>query len=151
MNHEEATQLLQEYHDHELDEATARAVELHCRSCAPCSRVLETWKQLQLVIQDAAVADLGPAFVDELRESVLTDRDSSGVWLTVEPLARRTVVALAVVVALLTSMFWSSGDERTVTGPHAVVIVPTDSVANMDLLQTNELTKADVLFAMLGE
>lgn len=151
MNHEQASRILQEYYDRELDDANMRDVELHCQECSVCAGTLEAWRRLHAVIRDAAVADLSPAFVNELRESVLTDRDASGVWLAVEPLARRTVLAIAIAVALFTSIFWTSGEEVTVQGGHAIVIVPTDSAASLELLRPNELTKADVLLAALSE
>jgi anti-sigma factor RsiW len=150
MTHLEANELLQAMFDGELESDCAREVQAHVDGCPHCRNVIASWTLVRTAIRMSAGADCSPTFAAELRETMLLDQDAFGVWSAVEPLARRLVMGLAVIVLLLTVFVWT-GNEEYVQTTTALSIVPADTSSSGMLLQSQELTKSDVLLATLAD
>jgi anti-sigma factor RsiW len=151
MKHDDAQEMLQEFFDGELDTARADAIRTHITECAHCRGVLESWTVLRNAVRESADADCSPMFASELRESVLSEQDALGAWSAIELLARRTVAGLAVAVCLLTAFLWTESEDLQRSPTTALTIVAADSTSAGLLLQSQELTKSDVLYATLAD
>jgi anti-sigma factor RsiW len=150
MTHLEANEMLQALFDGELDSNCAREVQVHVDGCPQCRNVITSWSLVRTAIRASASTDCSPAFAAELREMVLLEQDAISVWSSIEPLARRMVMGLAVIVLLLTVFVWTGNEEITHLTT-ALSIVPADTSSSGMLLQSQELTKSDVLLATLAD
>jgi anti-sigma factor RsiW len=149
--HDEVQQMLQEFFDGELDPARADIVRMHVNDCAHCRGMLKSWTNLRQAVRASADADCSPMFASELRESVLSEQDASGAWSAIELLARRIVAGLAVAVCLLTAFLWTESEDLQRNATTALTIVAADTTSAGLLLQSQELTKSDVLYATLAD
>lgn len=150
MTHLEANDLLQALFDGELDSDCANEVQVHVDGCLECRNVITSWTLVRTAIRTSAMTDCSPSFAEELRETMLLERDAFRVWSSVEPLARRLVTGLAVIVLLVTVFVWTGSDE-IVHMTTALSIVPADTSSSGMLLQNEALTKSDVLLATLAD
>ena len=147
MTHTEWRQLVSQFMDGETTSEESSAVTAHVRSCVECQHSTEAWRSLREEVRQAATAELPVTFSADLREAMTSREESSLIWGTVEPFARRMVEVLALVALCALSLSVLRPAEESVMVDRSMTAIQADTGAAAVLLKTGELTKADVFLA----
>ena len=147
MTHEDWRLLLSRFLDGDTSAGEAASLADHVNGCAECRASLDSWRALGERVRECATAELPATFLADLHESVASDTETSLVWGSVEPFARRLVEALAVVavVAMTLSALRPSDDLAAVE--RSMTSIQADSGAAAVLLKSGTLTRSDVFLA----
>jgi anti-sigma factor RsiW len=149
MNHKAFQQKLSAYVDHELAEEQTELMRKHIEGCAACRRQLQELHSIRTQIRAAATVTLPDNFIYSVKGAIRREQSESVVWLGTERLARNVVVGLCILVlgmvvfeSYLTPQ-QSFGVDRYFNGE------PADSAAQTIIGSQQELSKADILMAVM--
>jgi anti-sigma factor RsiW len=149
MKHSELQMLLSSYLDGEVNDADNAKVLSHLDTCAECKQFIEHVKQMREAIRSLGEIELPYDFA--ARTARLVERGDEQVeeWLGVEPLARNTFFVIAVTVLVM--FFLTSFNKGASPGIAEVLIDGSDgdSAATQVLLQPGDLSKNDLLYAVM--
>ena len=151
MNHDEWRERLSRYLDGEATAEESGLVQAHLASCAECRATIQGWESVGASVRWAAVVELPSTFAADVRDALVEREESSMVWGAIEPLARRAVEALAVIVIVVLSLEILMPKTEALAVDRTISSVSSDSGAAQVLLQNKELTKTDVLLAAVSE
>jgi anti-sigma factor RsiW len=150
MNHHDTRFLLSAYFDGELSDDDASKVQSHLRQCAECARELDELKALRSGVRSAASVKLSTVFLSRLMRTLRGEEDPVQVWQGAEMLARRLVLAMAVIVVVIVGVgSLGQAEEPIVLGPY-LAGQTSDSAAGQMVLGEEGITKEDVLVAALS-
>ena len=151
MNHNDLQMLLSSYLDGEVDDAEKAKVLSHLDTCAECRQLSEYFKQSHEAIQ--AIDEIELPYDFAIRTARLAEKGDEQVeeWLGVEPLARNTFFAIAVAVLMI--FLLTSSNNGVSPGIAEVLIEGSDgdALATQVLLQGGDLSKNDLLYAVMTE
>jgi len=149
MNHKKLKLLVSSFLDDEVSGTDKETVLSHIKVCIECQEFVEHAKKIREEIRAIDEVDLPYTFAAHLSHSIERRDEQAKEWLGVEPLARNTFFALAIVV-LVIFLFTSNIDSSTgFTGDQLLNEYSTDSVSTRVLLQQDRLSKSDLLYAVM--
>jgi len=149
MTHEIWKELISRHVDGETTPEEERQLHNHLATCSECRDFQEDLKQLRPAIREAAVLDLGPSFVVTVNERLREEESRIDSWIAVERLARNTVMGLAFTVAVVLAVMASMRSREANAPEPTILTASNDSTAARVLLEHEELTKGDVLLAVV--
>jgi anti-sigma factor RsiW len=149
MNHNELHQLLSAYADGYANEQQRSVILSHLEICPACRKFLAELKQMKEGIRAAADIHVHHAFSAKVMTVIRKDEIIEKPWTGVEPFARKTVFALAVLVMVLFAATMIGSKQQPLGPQHLLTAGVDDSLANNVLMQQTELSKDDVLLALV--
>jgi anti-sigma factor RsiW len=149
MKHNELQQLLSAYADGYANEQQRAVVLAHLETCSSCQHFLADIQQMREGIRETADVHLPHAFSAKIIASIQKNEEVEVPWMGVEPSARNTVFALAVIVMIMFATTLFGGKEPELGAQHLLTAGVNDSLANTVLMQQTELSKDDVLLALV--
>ena len=150
MNHKDMLMLVSMYCDNELSQDKKLVVESHLNTCEECRQFAESIKLVRNEIKELTQLDLPQTFTSNVVHSIQQSDVQSEIWLNIEPSARNTFFAIAVSVVilfLLSSIFNSNRDAMEQSWSS----ITADSTATQVILQQDEITKNDLLYAVISK
>lgn len=150
MNHTTLRLLVSASIDDALTLDERRSVERHLGECSECRRFVDEVQQSRRLILGLGNIDLRPSFASEVANAAREVDSESVTWETVEHYARGSFAALVFAVmllALLTS-FVQPGTPQPVE--QYIAGEPIDSLGSHILFKQGDLSKGDVLFAVVS-
>ncbi|HVN49313.1 MAG TPA: zf-HC2 domain-containing protein [Bacteroidota bacterium] len=149
MNHKTLLQMLSAYSDGYTNESQRATVLSHLETCSECRKFLREQKQMKAGIHEAADFHLHHAFSAKIMASIQATEAMEIPWMGVEPSARNTVFALAVAVVMLIAVTVFGGTQQEFDAQHLLTAGMNDSLANNVLMHQTELSKDDVMLAVM--
>jgi anti-sigma factor RsiW len=149
MKHRELQLLVSSYVDDQISGKDRKTVAGHLETCSECRRFVEQSKQIRAGIRGLGRVELPYAFASRVAHTVEQRDERTAGWLGIEPLARNTFIVLAAIVILLFVFTKSENAAATVSTDQLVGGIASDSVAAHVLLKQSELTRNDLLYAVL--
>jgi anti-sigma factor RsiW len=151
MNHDEWRERLSQFLDGESSAEEIQQVQAHLASCPECRTTMQAWEAVGASVRWAAVVELPSTFAADVRDSLVEREETSVVWGAIEPLARRAVEALAIIVIVVLSLEILVPSSEALAVDRPITSVSSDTGAAQVLMQNKELTKTDVLLAAVSE
>jgi hypothetical protein len=151
MTHQEIQMLVSSYCDHEVNNDEATMVESHTKVCHECRQFVQHAKRLRSEIQLLGEGELSQAFTARVVHSLENQEHQKEEWLGIEPLARNTFYAITLVVFIMYVLTSSSDNSQNTSLEQLLSGAGTDSTASQILLQHGELTKNDLLYAVMSK
>ena len=149
MNHNQLMMLVSSYLDGELNDTDSAAVREHLKACSVCRQFQEAALQVQKEVRCVDKDLVSSSFPIRVMHAVQKRDQQSVEWLDIEPLARRTVWALAAVVMILFILTSFRNSANAGFSEPFFSGVSADSSAAQVLLQQESITKNDLLFAVM--
>jgi predicted anti-sigma-YlaC factor YlaD len=151
MNHKEMQMLVSSLIDGEVTESEKALVKEHMKKCPECREFADQIEQIRNGIHTINDAELEPGFAAHVRDLVVRQDEQSEKWIGIEQLARNAVFAIAVIV--LAMFFVTSYNNDLSPGITEVLIDGTgkDSIVTQVLLNQENLSKNDLLYAVMAE
>jgi anti-sigma factor RsiW len=149
MNHNELQQLLSAYTDGYANEPQRITVLAHLETCSACRKFLDEVKQMKEGIRETADVHLHHAFSTKVLASIQRKEETAVPWMGVELSARNTVLALTVLVLILFAATTIGSKQQSLGPQHLLTAGVDDSLANTVLMQQTELSKDDVMLALV--
>lgn len=151
MSHELRSDELSAYLDGELDGKQRQAVESHLESCSACRATLSEFQRQSASLKNTKGSYLAESFVMRVRARIRSGSDDQVSWVPAERLARRTVFALAIVVAVAVGSFWNQAEPVSGIVEGYYQVAQQDSVLNRILNAETAPTKEDLLLAVMAK
>jgi anti-sigma factor RsiW len=149
MSHKEIQLLISSYVDGEISDSEEPIVIEHLHICSECQQFINAAKEIREDLRALDEVDLPYAFAAHLAHSVEKREEQVVAWLRVEPLARNTFFALAVVVFVIFVFTSFINNSSGFTGDQLLSGYSPDSVSTHVLLQQDRLSKSDLLYAVM--
>ncbi len=149
MNHKHIRQMISAYVDGELDANGQKVMLGHMEHCEECRLFHEHVRQTSTAIREIGDIRLAEGFTYEVVRAARREREASRQWLPVEHIARRFVLGLTVAVMVFVSLSMVMKQEDPVIMEPYLVGEPADSSVTRTLLTKEELSKDDILFAVV--
>jgi predicted anti-sigma-YlaC factor YlaD len=149
MNHKEIQLLVSSFLDGEIKEDDKAKVQMHIEACSECRRFTEQAQQMREHICALGEAKLPYAFSARVAQVVEKRDKQMEEWLGVEPLARNTVFAIAVVVLMMFIFTSFQNGVSSLSADQLLSGIISDSTGTQVLLQQDELSKNDLLYAVV--
>ncbi|HLF19317.1 MAG TPA: zf-HC2 domain-containing protein [Bacteroidota bacterium] len=147
MNHQEFEHLLSEYLDDELPSVKRAAVEHHLVVCSSCAVRLAELKNIRRGIKAGASVELPSSFPSRVSRAIRSQEEESSNWTLAEFMARRTVLALSIVVLLLLGLTSFNMNQEGISVERYLSGEVSDSTEARILFNGEEISKEDVLMA----
>ena len=151
MNHQELKRLLSEYLDDELASVKRAAVEHHLVVCSSCAVRLAELKNIRKGIKAGASIELPSSFPSLALRAIRNQQEESSNWTLAEFIARRTVLALSIVVLLLLGLTSFNMNQEGISGERYLSGEVSDSAEGRILFNGEEISKEDVLMAAVSK
>lgn len=149
MNHKNMRKMISAFVDGELDSGDQQVLLSHLEQCHECRLFHDHVRQTSLAIKEAGDVRLSEGFVYEVLRTARQEREESRQWLPVEQIARRFVLGLTVAVMIFVSLSMvMQPDEPVIMEPY-LSGEQSDSSVTRTLLTKEELSKDDILFAVV--
>lgn len=149
MKHRELLLLVSSFVDDECTGEEKTVVNSHLEVCSECRRFVEQAKRVRSEIRDLGGVELPYGFASRVVHAVEKREELTAEWLGVEPLARNTFFVLAAVVILMFAFTKSGSTAASASADQILGGIASDSVAAHMLLKQSELTRNDLLYAVL--
>lgn len=149
MSHKKMQLLMSSYVDGEIKEDEELEVLEHLNTCTECRQFVKNAGEIREEIRALGGVELSYAFSERVAHLVKKNDEQTRDWLGVEPLARNTFIAIAVIVFV---MFLITSFNKGISPGIAEVLINGsngDSAATQVLLQPGNLSKNDLLFAVM--
>jgi predicted anti-sigma-YlaC factor YlaD len=147
MNHDELRILISSFVDGEVTDEEKKDVLAHLEVCSECRIFLKQMKQLHAEIRNIDPIELPNAFTENVTHLAMQQDEQTAEWFGIEPLARNTFLALTVVVLILFFLTSSNNGTNRITSDQLLGGNTTDSIATQVLLQQDDVSKSDLLYA----
>lgn len=149
MNHKKLQLLVSSYLDDEITESQKAEVRSHLEVCSECRQFMKHGQLIRNEICSLGEVKLANYFAERVAHSVDRRDEQAMEWLGIEPLARNTFIVLAGFVLIM--FFFTSVNN---TAPQAMndqllKRITSNSVSTQVLLQQGNLSKNDLLYAVM--
>ncbi|MBI3004189.1 MAG: zf-HC2 domain-containing protein [Ignavibacteriales bacterium] len=151
MKHQDIQNRLSEYIDGELAGPVLSAVEAHLSTCSECVGIVSQFRNIRAGIKERADVELSGSFSANALRSIRLQIDESGNWTPAEFIARRTVLALSIVVLLLVGLTSFNFQEEEISVERYLRGEASDSAESQILFNGDEISKDDVLMAAVSK
>ncbi|MCX6120598.1 MAG: zf-HC2 domain-containing protein [Ignavibacteriales bacterium] len=149
MNHKKIQLLVSSYLDGEVNESEKAEALSHLEVCPECRRFIEQAKLMRENICALGEVELANSFAAHVAYSVEKRDEQTVEWLGIEPSARNTFILLATLVLIL--FFFTSYNNNTGSAMNDQLLnkITSNSVSTQVLLQQENLSKSDLLYAVM--
>jgi predicted anti-sigma-YlaC factor YlaD len=149
MNHKKLQLLVSSYLDDEVNDSEKAEVLSHLECCSECCQFVQ---QAQLIRNEISVlgeVNLANYFAERVAHSVERRDEQTMEWLGIEPLARNTFIVLSGFVLLM--FFFTSFNNSTASAMNDQLLnrITSNSVSTQVLLQQGNLSRSDLLYAVM--
>jgi anti-sigma factor RsiW len=151
MKHRELQLLASSYVDDQLTGKEKKAVLAHLEECSECRLFVEEAKRIRTEIRSLGRVELPYAFASRVAHAVERREERTAEWLGIEPLARNTFIVIAAIVLLVFAFTKSESPAVNVPADQMLDGLASDSIATHVLLKQSELTRNDLLYAVLTQ
>jgi anti-sigma factor RsiW len=149
MNHKEIQLFMSSYLDGEIRDSEELMVLKHLDVCSECRQFVKNGREIREEIRALGEVDLPYAFAAHLSHSIERRDEQVKEWLGVEPLARNTFFVLAIVVLVIFMFTSFIGSPSGFTRDQLLSGYSIDSVSTRILLQQDDISKSDLLYAVM--
>lgn len=149
MNHQQFESTLSSYIDGELSAQQALEFESHLQECPACKMQMVQLQNIREGIRSAAVADLPDSFSANVLRFIRLQTSQSESWRGAERLAWRIVFALSILVVLIVGVGILNTSEQSINMERYLSGIQPDSAVQRVLLNPEEISKDDVLLAVV--
>jgi len=151
MNHKKLQLLVSSYLDGEVNESEKAEARSHLEQCSDCRQFVEQAKLIREEICALGEVKLSNSFAARVVYSVERRDEQTMEWLGIEPSARNTFILLVSIVFVM--FFLTSFNNGTATAMNDQLLsrITSDSVSTHALLQQDNLSKNDLLYAVMTE
>jgi anti-sigma factor RsiW len=149
MNHKKNQILVSSYLDGEVNESEKAEALSHLEVCPECRQFIEQAKLMRENICALGEVDLANSFAARVAYSVEKRDEQTVEWLGIEPSARNTFILLAGFVLVM--FFLTSFNNNTGSAMNDQLLnrITSNSVSTQVLLQQENLSKSDLLYAVM--
>jgi anti-sigma factor RsiW len=149
MNHKKNQILVSSYLDGEVNESEKAEALSHLEVCPECRQFIEQSKLMRENIRALGEVDLANSFAARVAYSVEKRDEQTVEWLGIEPSARNTFILLAGFVLVM--FFLTSFNNNTGSAMNDQLLnrITSNSVSTQVLLQQENLSKSDLLYAVM--
>jgi anti-sigma factor RsiW len=149
MNHKKIQLLVSSYLDDEVSDSEKAEVLSHLEVCSECRQFIEHAKLMKEEISTLGEVKLENSFASRVAYSVEKRDEQTVEWLGIEPSARNTFFLLAGFVLII--IFLTSFNNNTASAMNDQLLsrITSDSVSTRVLLQRENLSKSDLLYAVM--
>ena len=149
MNHKKMQLLVSSYVDGEVNDNEKTVAISHLEACSECRQFV---KQVKLIHEEICAMDevkLANSFAARVAHSVERRDEQTIEWLGIEPLARNTFILLAGIVIVMFFLTSFNNDAASAMNDQLLSRITTNSLSTNILLQQNNLSKSDLLYATM--
>jgi anti-sigma factor RsiW len=149
MNHKKIQLLVSAYLDGEVNDSEKTDVLSHLETCSKCIQFIEHAKLIREEICALGEVKLANSFTARVAYAVDKRDEQTMEWLGIEPLARNTFIVLAGFVFVM--FFFTSFRNNTASALNDQLLnrITSNSVSTHVLLQQENLSKSDLLYAAM--
>ena len=149
MNHKKLKLLVSSYLDGEVSDNEKGETLSHLAVCSECRQFIEHAKFIREEICALGEVKLDNSFAARVAYSVEKRDEQSLEWLGIEPLARNTFILLAGFVFII--FFFTSFNNEPASSMNDQLFnrISSNSVSTNVLLQQENLSKSDLLYAVM--
>lgn len=149
MNHKKLKILVSSYLDGEVSDSEKAQARSHLEACSECRQFMEHAKRMRKEIVTLGEVHLSGSFTSRVLHSV-DQRDEQFIeWLGIEPSARNTFILLASFVLIMFFMTSFKTTAASAVNDQLLKRITSDSVTTHVLLQQDNISKSDVLYAVM--
>jgi predicted anti-sigma-YlaC factor YlaD len=149
MNHKKMQLLVSTFVDGEIQEKEKALVLSHLKECPECRTFIEQARRIREEICALGEVKLENSFTARIVHSIEKRDEQTVEWLGIEPLARNTFFLLASFVLII---FFLTSKEHSTTptlNDQLLERITSDSISTKVLLQQENLSKSDLLYAVM--
>jgi len=149
MNHKKIQLIVSSYLDDEVNDSERAQALSHLEVCSECRQFVEHAKLMRENICALGEVELANSFTARVAYSVEKRDEQTVEWLGIEPSARNTFILLAGLVLVM--FFLTSFNNNTASAMNDQLLsrITSDSVSERVLLQQENLSKSDLLYAVM--
>lgn len=151
MKHKRLQLLISSYLDGEVNDGEKAEVLSHLELCSECRQFIEHVKLMKEEICALGEVKLADSFAARVAYSVERRDEQTVEWLGVEPSARNTFFLLAVVVLIMFLFTSINNNTASAMSDQLLSRIIPDSVSTHVLLQPENLSKNDLLYAVMSK
>lgn len=151
MSHKKLQILVSTYLDGEVNGSEKATALAHLEVCSECRQFIEHAKLIREEICALGEVKLANSFAARVAYSVEKRDEQTMEWLGVEPLARNTFILLAGFVLII--FFFTSFSNEAPASMNDPLLnrITSNSVSTNVLLQQGNLSKSDLLYAVMSK
>jgi predicted anti-sigma-YlaC factor YlaD len=151
MNHKKMQVLVSSYLDGEINESEKAETLSHLEVCPECRQFIEQAKLMREKIYTLGEVELANSFAAHMAHLVEKRDEQTVEWLGIEPSARNTFILLAGLVLVM--FFLTSFNNTTASAMNDQLLnrITSNSVSTQVLLQQENLSKSDLLYAVMNK
>ena len=149
MNHKKIQLLVSSYLDEEVNDNERAQALSHLEVCSECRQFVEHAKLMRENICALGEVELANSFAARVAYSVEKRDEQTVEWLGIEPSARNTFILLAGLVLVMFFLTSFNNSTASVMNDQLLSRITSDSVSTRVLLQQENLSKSDLLYAVM--
>ena len=149
MNHKKNQILVSSYLDGEVNESEKAEALSHLEVCPECRQFIEQAKLMRENICALGEVDLANSFAARVAYSVEKRDEQTVEWLGIEPSARNTFILLAGFVLVIFFLTSFNDNTRSTMNDQLLNRITSNSISTQVLLQQENLSKSDLLYAVM--
>ena len=149
MNHKKLQVLVSSYLDGEVDDNEKAKALSHLEACSQCRQFIEQARLLREEICALGEVKLANSFAARVAYSVERRDGQTVEWLGIEPSARNTFILLAGFVLVMFFLTSFKNNTAPVANDQLFNGITSSSVSTQVLLQQENISKSDLLYAVM--
>jgi predicted anti-sigma-YlaC factor YlaD len=149
MNHKNLQLLVSAYLDGEVYDSEKDIALSHLEACSECRQFVEHAKLIREEICALGDLKLSDSFAARVSHSVEKRDEQTVEWLGIEPSARNTFILLAGFVLVFFFITSFNNNAAAAMNDQLLSRITTDSISTHVLLQQENLSKSDLLYAVM--
>jgi predicted anti-sigma-YlaC factor YlaD len=151
MNHKRLQLLVSSYLDGEVNDTEKTIVISHLEDCSECRQFIEHATLMHEEIGALNKFQLTNSFTARVLYAVKKRDERTVEWLGIEPLARNTFILLAGFVLLIFFFTKFNSDTPSSMNDQLLNRITPNSISTNVLLQHGNLSKSDLLYAVMSK
>jgi predicted anti-sigma-YlaC factor YlaD len=151
MNHKRLQLLVSSYLDGEVNDTEKAIVISHLKGCFECRQFIEHATLMHEEIGALNKFQLTSSFTARILYAVKKRDERTVEWLGIEPLARNTFILLAGFVLLIFFFTKFNSDTPSSMNDQLLNRITSNSISTNVLLQHGNLSKSDLLYAVMSK
>jgi anti-sigma factor RsiW len=141
---------LQMYFDKCLDPVETQELEQHLQSCTSCGTLLRELQSIRSTVKQSADVELSYGFSFRLHRTIEQEGSHEEVWGDVETVARNAVAAIAVLVLCMVVFSKADSVGQEVPNESIIAVGQLDSLSNHMFNKQGEISRDDLVYAVLS-
>lgn len=156
MKHNKLKKMVSSFIDDELNENEKHIVINHLKSCPECKDFIRKSAEVHKILNSIERVKLYPGFSNHIVKLIDEEIDNFEKWIAVERLARNAFVTIAIIIIALffvisydSSNIKDVNDPFTFTSKYISTNTKSDSVMVKMMFGTQDISKDDIMYAVL--